>query len=1311
MSSLMAQESRDYLKTEPFIEQSTPSWAVEMYQENPNVFLVDQLYENYYQVHAFVKNIHTQNYKHWRRHVERFLSSSGYLEIPSVDIQRKRKTVFENKQNQIQRSGNSWNPIGPFDTYSTDENQTQVSWQANVYAIDQSKSNPDIIYVGSEAGGIFKSIDKGMNWNFASFNSTLRSIRSVKVDPANPDIVYAGDGSAIYKTVDGGQEWIVLYEQGSLNVNDFAINPSNTNIIHAATNQGLLRSDDAGSSWTEILNETIWDIELNYSDPSEVYILRSNPSAIRTEFWKSTDGGLNYSLKDNGWYSSTDPNRNNGGARMTVTPADPDRIYVILVGASKADDHGFIGVYRSEDSGENWAITNPPVGGPYNDNHNNLATLSNTNFLQQGYYNLGIAASHDNPDEFLVGCLNLWRSTDAGGSFTALGGYQGSVSWIHPDQQEIEINGNDMWVVNDGGINYSNDLFTSHESRKTGLNASEFWGFGSSWNEDLIVGGRYHNGNTAYRPSFEDGRFLRLGGGEASTGYVQPGGDQVAFFSDISAKKIPFNLNDAVQNVGGLSMFPSESYFASHYSELEFASNCYGHIFLGNDNKLWKSEDNGGTFNLIQEFGDSGQPLMQFEISREDNNVMYAYQRVAFYEAVLWVSTDGGSNWNQKSFPDNVSSMRAGSVTIHGQNPGTLWVSFGHQNNDGNKIFRTDDYGDSWTNISDPILDGETIHAVFHHAGTESDLYIGTNLSMYYYDGANWSACNDGLPTRLNTNRFAPFYRDNKLRVATYGNGVWETELMKKTSPLAQATVNKTSSNCARDTFYFDDYSVLQHDSDVSWAWEFSPTPDYISDVNARNPKVVFGAIGTFDVNLSVQNSQGSDQFSALGMVQITEDICRPDIYPDLAGACFQSGDDYVQLPNMDMITDEFTLSAWIKPQGIQSDYTGIIFNDDVSTGLNFSTGNQLGFHYEDAGSAAWAWSSNLFVPTDEWSYVAMVVTPEGVTLYLNGEPAYRDVPIVPATLGTMKIGSYKGWGSRNFNGLIDEVTIWDKSLTIEQIRNHRHITKSMENADGLKHYYQFNESSGQVLDRINLKHGTLNGSMIRDISYAPVGRGTALSLQNDQGAMLNFSNEKLNLNPTMGANDMLTATRLSIAPQNNNVTEAYPMDSYWLLNMYGNFSIEEINISDDFIESYYETNASEIVLYERPANHSESLFEENGSGIEVLSGMNGYVLISGNYQNDIQFSLSKATITSIKDNALNEAKVFPNPTRNLIQIEGIDQEVILRVYDAKGNQVLYKLISNKEKVEAFEHLKSGQYYYTLESDNQLKTGKITIIK
>ncbi len=1274
-----------------------------MYKTNPNVYLVDSLYSAYHEDNIFKKNLNTQNYRHWRKSIDEYLGADGYLKFPSItELIQSRKNLISKKKN-LQRSGNPWTAIGPFETLSTDGNLTKVSWQANVYTIDQSNSNENIIYAGTEAGGVFKSIDKGLNWSMTSANTTMSTIRSIKVDPTNPDIVYAGDGSSIYKTTNGGVDWQVLMTIGGLNVNDIAIHESDPQIVLAGTNAGLYRTSNGGLDWTSIYSESIWDIEQNTVDSDQFYILKSNETEIRTEFWKSTDGGENFTLKDSGWYSSNDPARINGGGRMTVTRADGNRIYVILIGASKAGDNGFIGVYRSEDEGESWTLTDPPVGGPYNDDHHNLATLSNTNTLQQGYYNLGIAASDTDPDVVLIGCLNLWRTTDGGSSFTVLGGYQGNISWIHPDQQEIEINGNDMWVANDGGINYSNDYFETHESRKEGLLATDYWGFGSGWNEDLLVGGRYHNGNSAYRPSFEDGQFLRLGGGEAPTGYVQPGGEQTAFFSDISAKKIPYQLDEAVENVANLSMFPSETYFAAHSSELLFDPNCYGHMIIGRENKLYQSFDNGSTFDLLATLGAVDQPIMSIEQSRINNDVIYVYQRTSFYGAVLWVSQDGGNSWQSKNFPSGISSMRAGVLSINSQDPGILWAAFSHQNNDSNKIWKTEDYGDSWTNITTPILDGERIHTLFHHEGTENDLYAGTNYGIYFHNGTEWSACDNGLPMRLNNNKLLPFYAKNKLRTATYGNGIWETELINTAAPIAQATVNKLSSNCPRDTFYFDDYSILNHDENVNWQWEFSPAPAYFSDLNIRNPKVVFGEIGSFDVSLTVSNNQGESSFYKSEMIQILDDVCRPDNYPGMALECFQSGGDFVQLADMKLSLTEFTMMAWVKPNGVQNEYTGIFFNDNASNGMNFTSNNQLGFHYQNAGSAAWAWQSGLVVPTDEWSHVAMVSDPSGVTLYVNGISARRDLSLEEAQFGFMKLGSYKGWTSRNYNGLMDEVSLWNRALTEQEIREHRHITKNPENADGLITYYQFNETDGSVLDRIGNKHGTLSGLAVRNPSFAPIGGGHSRGRYGLFG-VYNFMNTDINVDASSDIEDMLVISKLEIAPQNSDVPNQFPTDRYWIINHYGDIDLENYTLNYLELENYFDNYPEELSLYARPANDSETSFEWEDDAFWVFSeaqDTTGSASFAAQL-NDVQFILSKANVSGVNEASETTTLLFPNPTSKTANLVSKIEWSEIQVIDRKGQRVAREIIQSN-KINCFQDLPAGVYSYWLISDQKMK--------
>ena len=164
-----------------------------------------------------------------------------------------------------------------------------VSWQANVYTLDQSLTDPNILFAGTESGGIFKTIDKGMNWFMVSDQTLIANVRSIKIDPADANIVFAGDRSSIYKTTNGGQTWTTLFTQNSLGVNDFSINAENPNIVLAGTNSGLLRSTDGGDTWNTVFSETIYDIENKYNSPNEVFMLMANSTEIRTEFWKSTD--------------------------------------------------------------------------------------------------------------------------------------------------------------------------------------------------------------------------------------------------------------------------------------------------------------------------------------------------------------------------------------------------------------------------------------------------------------------------------------------------------------------------------------------------------------------------------------------------------------------------------------------------------------------------------------------------------------------------------------------------------------------------------------------------------------------------------------------------------------------------------------------------------------------------------------------------------------------------------------------------------------------------------------------------------------
>src|SRR5574343_296573 len=406
-------------------------WIQKMFEDHANVFEVDSLYRAYYKNHVYTKSFYTQYYKRWRRTTMDQVDDLGFITV-----------------------------------YTAQELETMKQ----AYLAKQSL---------------------GKNWNCTSMGENFGSgVTAVEVHPSNPLIVFAGGNSGIFRSVDGGSTWLNVMPESNLNVNEILINSANTQIVLAATDKGLYRSTNGGTSWVSLYTQASYDIKENSANGTTMYLLKNNPSLIICEFYKSTDAGATWTIQSTGWYSSTDAARTVGGGRIAVTPADPNRVYAYLIGEAKANDYGFIGVYKSTDGGSSWTLPNGPDGGPYTSTHLNLAYGNPGWTYHQGFYNCAIVASSTNADEILVGGLNLYRSTDGAASFVSVAGYVGGPIDMHVDMQDFrQING-ETWITTDGGVYHSSDFFNTNPTFKMdGVNGSDFWGFGSGWNEDVLVGG------------------------------------------------------------------------------------------------------------------------------------------------------------------------------------------------------------------------------------------------------------------------------------------------------------------------------------------------------------------------------------------------------------------------------------------------------------------------------------------------------------------------------------------------------------------------------------------------------------------------------------------------------------------------------------------------------------------------------------------------------------------------------------------------------------------------------------------------------
>ena len=1335
----LAQNESGFFKVFPNQVDHLPTWAQKMYSSDPNVREVTFLFDQYYEVVAFEKNIHTQNYKHWRKVIDPFVNEAGFIRRKSYAAQQLADQKRKAQHLAAQEKGVAWSSLGPYETYQNGS-LTPISWQVNIYCVAQHATNTDLLYAGTEGGGVFKSTDHGLSWNLVTQNEPFANgIRDVKIDPQNENVVYVAANQRVYQSVDGGGIWEELFFINS-NPNQIRIHPDNTQILFLAAENGLYKSIDGGQNWNALFGVNTWDVQFHPTNPDIVYCLLSNTNLLRTQFFKSIDGGDTWEIKDEGWYAPSDPaNAVEFGGKIGVTPAAPDLIYAGLIGESKTGDNGWIGVYRSTDAGETWVNPSGQDGGPYPGNY---CPASYSDGYHQGFYNFDLEVSDEDPGIIWVGTIRLNESSDSAKTFQPIGAANSQrLDLIHADIQDLEVNGSEIWVASDGGLNYSTDLLQSHESRKYGIIGSDYWGFGSGWNEDVLVGGKYHNGNGVYFQEYGIGNYTHVGGVEEATGYVHPIDNRKAYFSQgwtnsTVVREVDPTLGQPYLNHPALPMFPNESYVESTSSGIYFDVRYADHLYMGSGNSFWKSTNGGASFENLFTFEDAGK-VLEIVQSRNNPDLFYCiFQPGGGYwdPCYVYKSEDGGNNWTQQAnVPANSWRLE---ISLSPDNDDEIWVSANSGGN-GEKVFQSTDGGQSWENRTTATIDGQRVKDIFCLGGDQYETYIACNQGFYYWHETvgDWSLLTSGLPLVVNALEMRPFYRDNKLRLATYGRGIWEMPLLNQPQPKAQPiTYQDTLFFCARDTVQFDCHSILNH-QDAAWSWSFDPEPMYISDAASRNPQVVFGEEGAYDVTLAVTDGNGfSDSKTVENMVYVPT-RCAPDTIPGTALYLPGNQSDYATLGTLNLNSNTVTFSAWIKPDGIQNDFAGVIFTRAGSTtvGLNFRSNNELGYHWDNA---QWWWESGAFAPEGEWSHVALVVEPGQATIYLNGEP-YTNLANHPVEEfdGPISLGADINWGDRRFQGWMDEVCIWNRALSIDEIRLLRHLTKerqadpnALEYDPDFAAYFQFNEGSDRLIDRIGFAHGQIAGNGELMPSTAPVGKGNSAQEFVSGSGVYDFAGTDLSMDFMEDGSlpeGNVVVSRINLLPNLLPNTNQHP-EAYWIINNYGdqNFSAStSANITprgdSPSLEAF---NTPEIVQLHRRGANDDLLWELNCTAEEAVVGEDGYFGFGESCSfagidhqlfitADDPSSVILGEVNSLKTPEAGQLILYPNPVPSNgslnLQYTG-NEKLLWQLYDATGRLLDQQTIYQAGTIE-LESLASGLYFWSASGKSLIRTGKIRI--
>ncbi len=835
----------------PSYDENSPTWSKLLYQYPINFKEIEQQYQEYFKENGKQKNAITRYYKLWRVVVGSYADKKGEIHLPSLE---KNKSQKHQRSNNLKDTSNSnWTFLGPKNTFwlNTDATPTEqpvAPWQVNIYSFDVFKGDANILYVGTETGYVNKTVNGGQNWTLMARDYYFGGVSAVAVHPTNSNIVYVSGNSQIHKTTNGGSTWVPMLGNGiSFSANHIIIDPATPNKIIVSSEKGIYISADSGATWGRKTTREVYDIELKPNDSSVLYAI-AKKSNDTYEVVQSTNGGNQFAAM------TTFPSSIAvaSGGLLAVTKANPNMLLATML---SADNTPYL--YKGTVAGNVWTWSKVIDCNTDNFKYNN----------GQGYYDLVLEISPDNANKFMVGTTTLFKTNNGGQAFDAIGGYFGRFS-IHPDIQDMKWLGNDkVWVATDGGISYSTDAFeTNFQPRINGLVGSDMWGFDQGWNEDIVVGGRYHNGNTAMTDFYND-KALRMGGAESATGWVLQGKSRHVSFNDLGGGWIlPKTAESAAEGKFSYGKYPNMLEYGGSRGNLIHHPNYFEILFLGEGNSFWKSTDMGESFKSLYTF--PGEVLC-LQMSTKNANVLYADIK----SNGLYRSEDQGKTWAYKS---SLSSNSNGGSKMRGRtnlvispyDENTIYACYSNGTWGGDKggVFKSVDGGDSWVNITGTI-DAYTKSLVIQPTASGEDLvYLFTTSSksaksdVYYRKSSMtaWELFTNQYPGNFKVNTAIPFFRDGKLRLAG-GGGVWESPLQEQDfTPMVNPWVENSSNNCMLDTLHFDDHSILKHQG-ASWKWNISPAPTYINDATIRNPKVVLGNPGAYSVTLTV--TQGGVEY------------------------------------------------------------------------------------------------------------------------------------------------------------------------------------------------------------------------------------------------------------------------------------------------------------------------------------------------------------------------------------------------------------------------------------------------------------------
>ena len=745
-------------------------------------------------------------------------------------------------------------------------------------AVSGVKGRPSEAYFGATGGGLWKTTDGGENWAPVTDGLiTTASIGAVAVSETNPDLVFIGTGETcirgnimpgdgVYKSTDAGRTWTHIGFRESHGIAKIRIHPTNPDIVYVASfgkysvpsaERGVFKSTDGGRTWRRVLfrddKTGAVDISIDRTNPNVLYAALWE--AFRKEYtmssggpgsglFKSTDGGETWTEITR---ASGMPTGMIGRIGVAVSGANSNRVYALV-----ENEKG--GLFKSDDAGATWTLVN-----------------ENRAIRQRAFYYTHVFADPKNADVVYMQNTSMFRSADGGKTTSNVGGGTHGDHhdlWIDPDDPSHLVVGNDgggavstttggRWTPQDFPTEqFYHVVTTKHipfhvcgsQQDNSTLCIPFNWNLGGGGGFGGFGGGGGGGGQgaAARRDPTAGGMSVAYVAGGGEPGYIAPDPlDPDIFYSGTNNGRYVDKFNRRLGTSREVNPYP---WFYSGEPASEIRERwqwTFPIIFSPADprtlyvssQRLWKTSDAGRTWTALSgdltrhdpaTLGHSGGPITGdmngpevyatiFSVGpgKKDVNIIWTGSD----DGLVHVTRDGGKAWANVTPREMPDFGRVSQIDASSFDPGTAYISVRRPLLDDLQpyIFKTNDFGRTWTKIVNGIRPDAYVHAVREDPTRRGLLYAATQHGVYLStdDGASWQSLRLNMPDVPVADLVV---EGNELVIGTHGRGFW---VLDNIGPLRQWTAEIA----AKPAHLFTPPAGIRSGQGVSFTWMLKTAP------------------------------------------------------------------------------------------------------------------------------------------------------------------------------------------------------------------------------------------------------------------------------------------------------------------------------------------------------------------------------------------------------------------------------------------------------------------------------------------------------